>query len=199
MFSEVLRFRHGGSTAGGMRRSSSTSAAANSSLQICYINDDDMEDDDDEQQLAMTWDGSTYSERRQKSFSSKPTATSLLAPSVEKKKLDVRKPATQLFVEASRLGIGEDGDEEEEEDEQSKTLLGGGGKKDEKDDAKKTVREFLSQQSRLQAEAKVALAQTLPMAKMQMELERMSRKKSPIADIVGLQGMKTYKLYPCAI
>lgn len=34
----------------------------------------------------------------------------------------------------------------------------------------------------------MALAQTLPMAKMQIELEKMNRKKSPIAGIVGLQG-----------
>ena len=186
VFSEVLRFRHGGSTAGGMRRSSSTSAATNSSLQICYINDDDVEDDDDDEHLAMTWDGSTYSDMRRKSASKRAPA----APSPEKK-ADVRKPATQLFVEASRLGIGEDEDDEED-DEQSKNLLGGDRRKEEEDDGKGSVREFLLQQSKLQAEAKVALAQTLPMARMQMELERMNRKKSPIAEIVGLQGAQCF-------
>jgi len=186
LFSEVLRFRHGGTTASGLRRSSSTSAAANSSLQICYINDDDVEEDDDDdgERLALTWDGSTYSERRQKSASKRAPA-SVTSP---EKKPDVRKPATQLFAEASRLGIGEEEEEEEDEEQQSKNLLGGDRKKEAEAEEKRSVREFLSQQSKLQAEAKVALAQTLPMARMQMELERMSRKKSPIADIVGLQG-----------
>ena len=183
MFSEVLRFKHGGSTAGGMRRSSSTSAATNSSLQICYINDDDVEDDDDDDDhFAMTWDGSTYSDMRRKSA---PKRTPLPAPSSERKS-DVRKPATQLFAEASCLGIVVDEDEEED-DGQSTNLLGEDRKKD-PDDGKKSVREFILQQSQLQAEAKMALAQALPMARMQMELERMNRKKSSIADIVGLQG-----------
>lgn len=38
----------------------------------------------------------------------------------------------------------------------------------------------------MQAEAREALAQAKEMAKMQMELERQKKKKSPIADIVSL-------------
>ena len=189
----MLRFRNTGGT--GLRRSSSTSAATNSSLQICYINDEDDEDDDDadDEHLALTWDGSTYStEKRRAADRRKPGAAATMpAPIEEKKKPDVRKPATQLFLEASRLAIGKEEEEEEEED-QKKNLLDGdsasrlgkeGGSGDEGG-----IRAFLAQQSKLQEEAQMALAQTLPMAKMQMELERMNRKKAPIIDIVGLQG-----------
>lgn len=38
----------------------------------------------------------------------------------------------------------------------------------------------------MQAEAREALAQAKEMAKMQMELERQKKKKSPIADIVSV-------------
>lgn len=41
-------------------------------------------------------------------------------------------------------------------------------------------------QARLQAEARMALAQAKEMARMQMEVERQQRKKSPIAEIVGI-------------
>ncbi|KAK7483183.1 hypothetical protein BaRGS_00025587, partial [Batillaria attramentaria] len=41
-------------------------------------------------------------------------------------------------------------------------------------------------QQRLQQEAKVALAQASNMARMQLEVERQTKKKSPIADIVGV-------------
>lgn len=46
--------------------------------------------------------------------------------------------------------------------------------------------DLLTRHIRLQAEAREALAQAKEMAKMQMELERQKKKKSPIAEIVGL-------------
>ncbi|XP_029838630.2 IQCJ-SCHIP1 readthrough transcript protein isoform X3 [Ixodes scapularis] len=45
---------------------------------------------------------------------------------------------------------------------------------------------FSVRQARLQAEARMALAQAKEMARMQMEVERQQRKKSPIAEIVGI-------------
>ena len=45
--------------------------------------------------------------------------------------------------------------------------------------------DFLSRQKKLQAEAKLALAMAKPMAKMQVEVEKQNRKKSPVADLVG--------------
>ncbi|GAB6031831.1 hypothetical protein CHUAL_010233 [Chamberlinius hualienensis] len=45
---------------------------------------------------------------------------------------------------------------------------------------------FISKQARLQAEARVALAQAKEMARMQMEVEKQRKKKSPIAEIVGI-------------
>ncbi|XP_035242321.1 schwannomin-interacting protein 1 isoform X2 [Anguilla anguilla] len=44
--------------------------------------------------------------------------------------------------------------------------------------------DFLSRQKKLQAEAKLALAMAKPMAKMQVEVERQNRKKSPVADLL---------------
>lgn len=46
--------------------------------------------------------------------------------------------------------------------------------------------DFYTRHARLQAEARMALAQAKEMARMQMEVERQKSKKSPIADIVGL-------------
>uniref|UniRef100_A0A131YYC6 Schwannomin-interacting protein 1 n=1 Tax=Rhipicephalus appendiculatus TaxID=34631 RepID=A0A131YYC6_RHIAP len=46
--------------------------------------------------------------------------------------------------------------------------------------------DFATRQARLQAEARAALAQAKEMARMQMEVERQQKKKSPIADIVGI-------------
>lgn len=44
--------------------------------------------------------------------------------------------------------------------------------------------DFLTRQKKLQAEAKMALAMAKPMAKMQVEVEKQNRKKSPVADLV---------------
>ena len=190
----MLRFRNTGGT--GLRRSSSTSATTNSSLQICYINDDDDDDDDDagDEHLALTWDGSMYStEKRKTTERRRPgVATSLPPPREERKKPDVRKPATQLFLEASRLVESKLEEDEEEEEPPSQNLLSGdsgpGLLGNEKVEEEGGMRAFLVKQTKLQEEAQMALAQTLPMAKMQMELERMNRKKAPTIDIVGLQG-----------
>lgn len=46
--------------------------------------------------------------------------------------------------------------------------------------------DFSTRHTRLQAEARHALAQAKEMARMQMEVERQRKKKSPIAEIVGL-------------
>lgn len=48
--------------------------------------------------------------------------------------------------------------------------------------------DFLSRQKKLQAEAKLALAMAKPMAKMQVEVEKQNRKKSPVADLVSLSN-----------
>ncbi|XP_073929994.1 schwannomin-interacting protein 1 isoform X2 [Castor canadensis] len=44
--------------------------------------------------------------------------------------------------------------------------------------------DFLTRQKKLQAEAKMALAMAKPMAKMQVEVEKQNRKKSPVADLL---------------
>ncbi|KAJ8274186.1 hypothetical protein COCON_G00088110 [Conger conger] len=44
--------------------------------------------------------------------------------------------------------------------------------------------DFLSRQRKLQAEAKMALAMAKPMARMQVEVERQTRRKSPVADLL---------------
>ncbi|KAM6258073.1 schwannomin-interacting protein 1 isoform 4-T4 [Porphyrio hochstetteri] len=44
--------------------------------------------------------------------------------------------------------------------------------------------DFLTRQKKLQAEAKMALAMAKPMAKMQVEVEKQNRKKSPVADLI---------------
>lgn len=48
--------------------------------------------------------------------------------------------------------------------------------------------DFFTKQARLQAEARLALAQVRPMAHMQLQLEKQLRRKSPIADIMGIPG-----------
>jgi len=48
--------------------------------------------------------------------------------------------------------------------------------------------DFFTKQARLQAEAKMALAQVRPMAHMQLQLEKQLKKKSPLAEIVGIPG-----------
>lgn len=53
--------------------------------------------------------------------------------------------------------------------------------------------DFLSRQKKLQAEAKLALAMAKPMAKMQVEVEKQNRKKSPVADLVSSTGTFTHK------
>ncbi|XP_076334134.1 uncharacterized protein LOC143238084 isoform X2 [Tachypleus tridentatus] len=59
-------------------------------------------------------------------------------------------------------------------------------KKDEDKRKKEDLEEdFLTRHARLQAEARMALAQAKEMARMQMEVERQRKKKSPIAEIVG--------------
>ncbi|KAK2177646.1 hypothetical protein NP493_587g00021 [Ridgeia piscesae] len=49
--------------------------------------------------------------------------------------------------------------------------------------------DLVARQARLQAEATMALAQVRPMAHMQLEVEKQLRKKSPIAEIVGIPGV----------
>ncbi|XP_030236956.1 schwannomin-interacting protein 1 isoform X1 [Gadus morhua] len=44
--------------------------------------------------------------------------------------------------------------------------------------------DFVGRQKKLQAEAKLALAMAKPMAKMQVEVEKQNRKKSPVADLL---------------
>ncbi|KAM9812736.1 schwannomin-interacting protein 1 isoform X3 [Syngnathus typhle] len=44
--------------------------------------------------------------------------------------------------------------------------------------------DFVSRQKKLQAEAKLALAMAKPMAKMQVEVEKQNRKKSPVVDLL---------------
>ncbi|XP_069474559.1 schwannomin-interacting protein 1 isoform X3 [Ambystoma mexicanum] len=44
--------------------------------------------------------------------------------------------------------------------------------------------DFITRQKKLQAEAKMALAMAKPMAKMQVEVEKQNRKKSPVADLL---------------
>lgn len=50
--------------------------------------------------------------------------------------------------------------------------------------------DFLSRQKKLQAEAKLALAMAKPMAKMQVEVEKQNRKKSPVADLVSSRHLR---------
>ncbi|XP_076370221.1 uncharacterized protein LOC143256635 [Tachypleus tridentatus] len=50
----------------------------------------------------------------------------------------------------------------------------------------KVEEDFITRQARLQTEARLALAQAKVMARMQMEVEKQRKKKSPIADIVGI-------------
>lgn len=45
--------------------------------------------------------------------------------------------------------------------------------------------DFTVKQARLQEEARLALAQARPMARMQMEVEKQQRKKSPVAELVS--------------
>ncbi|XP_023223373.1 myb-like protein P isoform X3 [Centruroides sculpturatus] len=55
-----------------------------------------------------------------------------------------------------------------------------------KEEKKEIEEDFFTRHARLQAEARMALAQAKEMARMQMEVERQRKKKSPIAEIVGL-------------
>ncbi|XP_035827672.1 schwannomin-interacting protein 1 [Aplysia californica] len=48
------------------------------------------------------------------------------------------------------------------------------------------VAQFTARQTQLQSEATLALAQASTMARMQLEVEKQSKKKSPIADMVGI-------------
>uniref|UniRef100_A0A671LK14 Schwannomin-interacting protein 1-like n=1 Tax=Sinocyclocheilus anshuiensis TaxID=1608454 RepID=A0A671LK14_9TELE len=56
--------------------------------------------------------------------------------------------------------------------------------------------DFLSRQKKLQAEAKLALAMAKPMAKMQVEVEKQNRKKSPVADLVRVECLMKRSLKP---
>ncbi|GFN73908.1 schwannomin-interacting protein 1 [Plakobranchus ocellatus] len=48
------------------------------------------------------------------------------------------------------------------------------------------MQRFASRQTQLQSEATLALAQASTMARMQLEVEKQNKKKSPIADMVGI-------------
>ncbi|CAL1527855.1 unnamed protein product [Lymnaea stagnalis] len=48
------------------------------------------------------------------------------------------------------------------------------------------IQEFTNRQTKLQSEATLALAQASTMARMQLEVEKQGKKKSPIADMVGI-------------
>lgn len=56
-----------------------------------------------------------------------------------------------------------------------------------------TEADFFARQARLQAEARMALAQAKEMAHMQMEVERQRQKKSPITEMVRSSLEKVYK------
>lgn len=58
--------------------------------------------------------------------------------------------------------------------------------------------DFLTRQKKLQAEAKMALAMAKPMAKMQVEVEKQNRKKSPVADLVSA-GLGPLPIAPLAL
>lgn len=49
--------------------------------------------------------------------------------------------------------------------------------------------EFTARQTQLQSEATLALAQASTMARMQLEVERQAKKKSPVADMVGIPSL----------
>nr|XP_006811401.1 PREDICTED: SUN domain-containing protein 2-like [Saccoglossus kowalevskii] len=49
--------------------------------------------------------------------------------------------------------------------------------------------DFAVKQARLQEEAKLALAQARPMARMQIQVEKQQRKKSPVAELAGAAGL----------
>ncbi|KAK8770101.1 hypothetical protein V5799_013434 [Amblyomma americanum] len=69
---------------------------------------------------------------------------------------------------------------------QKKADGGNGEAKKESSSERWNGEDFATRQARLQAEARAALAQAKEMARMQMEVERQQKKKSPIADIVGI-------------
>ncbi|CAH1782269.1 unnamed protein product, partial [Owenia fusiformis] len=48
--------------------------------------------------------------------------------------------------------------------------------------------DFLARQAKLQADARMALAQAPAMAHMQLQVEKQAKKKSPIAEMVGIPG-----------
>ncbi|CAI9740323.1 Hypothetical predicted protein [Octopus vulgaris] len=55
-------------------------------------------------------------------------------------------------------------------------------------DAESEEEDFFKKQAQLQEEAKLALAQASTMAHMQLEVEKQMKKKSPIAEMVGIPG-----------
>jgi vacuolar-type H+-ATPase subunit E/Vma4 len=57
-----------------------------------------------------------------------------------------------------------------------------------------TEADFFARQARLQAEARMALAQAKEMAHMQMEVERQRQKKSPITEMVRSSLEKVFVL-----
>lgn len=57
-----------------------------------------------------------------------------------------------------------------------------------KGDGENEEEDFFRKQARLQEEAKLALAQASTMAHMQLEVEKQMKKKSPIAEMVGIPG-----------
>lgn len=59
-----------------------------------------------------------------------------------------------------------------------------------------TEADFFARQARLQAEARMALAQAKEMAHMQMEVERQRQKKSPITEMVRSSLEKVFYFKP---
>jgi hypothetical protein len=59
-------------------------------------------------------------------------------------------------------------------------------KKISSDDSSAVKEDFWRKQTRLQAEARIALAQACQMAKMQIEVERQRKKNSPISEMVRI-------------
>ncbi|CAG5126048.1 unnamed protein product, partial [Candidula unifasciata] len=51
------------------------------------------------------------------------------------------------------------------------------------------IQRFASKQTKLQSEATLALAQASTMARMQLEVDKQTKKKSPIADMVGIPDL----------
>ncbi|KAG1667294.1 Schwannomin-interacting protein 1 [Nymphon striatum] len=140
-------------------------------LQICFMNE--TASDQDSQGSDHDNDGSTLSKSKSVHNVGSYSFQQETSNNMKKPKSSSTRPRPSFFKESLHSVFNSS--------EAITKNQGNNVKKENKEDI-----DFVTKQARLQAEARMALAQAKEMAHMQMEIEKQRKKKSPITEMVGI-------------